>query len=52
MIEAMPVSYDVNKAVALLENEKSNLTTWAEDEAYKLGVEKAIGIIKSGGGKE
>ena len=23
--------------------------TWAEDEAYKLGIEKAIEIVKSGG---
>ena len=28
-----------------LEKEKSGLTTWAEDEAFKLGIEKAQKIV-------
>ena len=32
-----------------LEKEKSGLTTWAEDEAFKLGIDKAIEIIQNGG---
>ena len=36
----------LERVVERLEREKSNLTTWAEDEAYKLAINKAIEIIK------
>ena len=36
----------LERVVERLEKEKSNLTTWAEDEAYKLAINKAIEIIK------
>lgn len=45
----VPTAYDVDKVAERLESEKSGLTAWAEDEAYKLGLEKAINIVKSGG---
>lgn len=45
----LKTAYDVDKVVERLERQKSGLTTWAEDEAYKLGIEKAIEIVKSGG---
>lgn len=51
MIDEQPTAYDVDKVVERLEKKKSGLTTWAEDEAYKLGIEKAIEIIKSSGPK-
>ena len=35
-----------NKVIKQLENERSNLTDWAEDQAYLLGVRKAIEIIE------
>ncbi len=47
--DGQPTAYDVDKVVEQLESQKSGLTTWAEDEAYKLGIEKAIEIVKSGG---
>ena len=40
---------NADKVVQRLESQESGLTTWAEDEAYKLGIEKAIEIVKSGG---
>ena len=49
LIDCQPTAYDVDKVVERLESQKSGLTTWAEDEAYKLGIEKAIEIVKSGG---
>lgn len=36
----------LERVIERLEKEKSNLTTWAEDEAYKLAINKAIEIIK------
>ncbi len=45
----MPTAYDVDKVVEKLIFQTSGLTTWAEDEAYKLGLEKAVEIVKSGG---
>lgn len=48
-IVQIPVAYDIDKVVERLENQRSGLTTWAEDEAYKMGIEKAIEIVKSGG---
>lgn len=47
IIDEQPTAYDVDKVVESLENQKSGLTTWAEDESYKLGIEKAIEIVKS-----
>ena len=44
-----PTAYDVDKVVEKLVFQTSGLTTWAEDEAYKLGLTKAIEIVKSGG---
>ncbi len=44
-------SYDVDKVVNKLKKETSGLTTWAEDTAYKMGIEKAIEIIRAGGDK-
>ncbi len=44
-------SYDVDKVVKKLEKETSGFTTWAEDAAYKMGIEKAIEIIRAGGDK-
>ena len=35
--------------VGNIEAEKSNLTTWAEDMAFKIGIEKAIAIVKEEG---
>lgn len=35
-----PTAYDVDKVVERLESQKSGLTTWAEDEAYKMGLKK------------
>ncbi|MDE7436778.1 MAG: hypothetical protein K2N01_13295 [Lachnospiraceae bacterium] len=49
LIDIQPTAYDLDKVVEQLENEKSGLTTWAEDEAYKLGIEKAIELIRSDG---
>lgn len=49
LIAEQPTSYDVDKVVEKLVFQTSGLTTWAEDEAYKLGLEKAIEIVKSGG---
>lgn len=46
MIANMP-AFDVDKVVEQLKNEESGLTGWAEDQAYKLGLEKAVEIIKS-----
>lgn len=44
-------SYDMDKVVKKLKKETSGLTTWAEDTAYKMGIEKAIEIIRAGGDK-
>ena len=49
LAENAPTIYDVDKVTEQIENQKSGLTTWAEDEAYKLGLEKSIEIVKSGG---
>lgn len=49
LIDSQPSAYDVDKVVEKLVFQTSGLTTWAEDEAYKLGLEKAIEIVKSGG---
>lgn len=46
-IEAIPTAFDIGSVIKELEDQKSGLTTWAEDEAYKLGIEKAIEIVKS-----
>lgn len=46
LIDKQPTAYDVDKVVEQIVFQKSGLTTWAEDEAYKLGLEKAIEIIR------
>ena len=48
-LEAQPTAYDVDKVVEQLEKQKSGLTEWAEDEAFKLAIHKAIEIVKQGG---
>ena len=48
-INELPAACDVDKVVEKLVFQTSGLTTWAEDEAYKLGLTKAIEIVKSGG---
>lgn len=45
----IPTAYDVDKVVEELEKQKSGLTEWAEDEAFKLAIHKAIEIVKQGG---
>lgn len=49
LVLEQPAAYDADKVVERLKNQKLGLTTWAEDEAYKMGIEKAIEIVKSGG---
>lgn len=49
LIVGTPTAYDVDKVVELLEQEKADLTTWGEDIAYGLAIEKAIEIVKEGG---
>ena len=48
ILDHEPTAYDVDKVVEQLESRKSGLTTWAEDEAYKLGIEDAVKIVKEG----
>lgn len=48
-IEEQPTAYDVENVVAKLEEQKSNLTDWAEDKAFEIGIEKAIEVVKNGG---
>lgn len=49
IIEEQPTAYDVENVVAKLEEQKSNLTDWAEDKAFEIGIEKAIEVVKNGG---
>ena len=37
---------EFEKIIEKLEEEKSGLTEWAEDEAFKLAIDKAIEIVK------
>ena len=46
MIEDAPTTYDIDKVVEQLEEQKSGLTEWAEDEAFKLATDDAIKIVK------
>ena len=39
----------IEKIIEKLEEQKSGLTEWAEDEAFKLATDKAIEIVKQGG---
>ena len=48
-IKNQPTAYDIDKVVEQLEEQKSGLTEWAEDEAFKLATDKAIEIVKQGG---
>lgn len=45
----IPTAYDVDKVVERLEEQKSGLTEWAEDEAFKFATNNAIEIVKQGG---
>ena len=47
-IKNQPTAYDIDKVVEQLEEQKSGLTEWAEDEAFKLAIHKAIEIVKAG----
>ena len=49
LIKEQPTVYDVEKVVAELEKQKSNLTDWAEDKAFEIGIEKSIDIVRKGG---
>ena len=46
LLENQPNAYSVDKIVEKLEEQKSGLTEWAEDEAFKLATDKAIEIVK------
>ena len=46
IINDEPTAFDVDKVVEQLEKQKSGLTEWAEDEAFKLAIHKAIEIVK------
>ena len=48
-IKNQPTAYSVDKVVAELEEQKSGLTEWAEDEAFKFATNNAIEIVKQGG---
>lgn len=39
----------MERIVEKLEQQKSILTDWAEDLAFKIGIEEAIKIVKAGG---
>ena len=45
-IDEEPTAYDVDKVMEQLKEQKSGLTEWAEDEAFKLATDKAIEIVK------
>lgn len=45
-IDEEPTAYNMDKVVEQLEEQKSGLTEWAEDEAFKLATDKAIEIVK------
>ena len=47
-IKNQPTAYDIDKVVEQLEEQKSGLTEWAEDEAFKLATNNAIEIVKQG----
>ena len=48
LLNNQPIAYDIDKVVEQLEKQKSGLTEWAEDEAFKLAIHKAIEIVKQG----
>ena len=48
-IKAWNTRNPMQNIVERIEAEKSNLTTWAEDMAFKIGIEKAIAIVKEEG---
>lgn len=50
LLDREKTAYNVDKVVEKLVFQTSGLTTWAEDEAYKLGIEKAIEIVRLGCG--
>ena len=49
MIRNQPTAYDVEKVVAELKKQKSDLTDWAEDKAFEIGIERAIEVVRKGG---
>lgn len=49
LLDNEPTAYDIDKVIEELEKQKSGLTEWAEDEAFKLAIHKAIEIVKQGG---
>lgn len=36
----------IEKLIGRLEEQKSDLTTWAEDKAFEIGIETAVSIVK------
>ena len=48
LVNNQPTAYSVDQVVEKLEEQKSGLTEWAEDEAFKLATNKAIEIVKAG----
>ena len=44
-----PTAYDTEKVVAELKKQKSDLTDWAEDKAFEIGIERAIEVVRKGG---
>lgn len=49
IVTLQPTAYSVDKVVEQLEKQRSGLTEWAEDEAFKLAIDRAIEIVKQGG---
>lgn len=49
MIDEQPTAYDPDKVIENLNMQKSGLTEWTEDKAFKIGIEKAIEVVKAGG---
>lgn len=49
IIKNQPTAYDIDKVIEQLEEQKSGLTEWAEDEAFKLATNNAIEIVKQSG---
>ena len=48
-VEEQPTAHDVEKVVAELKKQKSDLTDWAEDKAFEIGIERAIEVVRKGG---
>lgn len=49
LISDTPTAYDVDKVLSKLDQHKTNLTDWAEDRAFKLGIETGEKEVRAGG---